>query len=152
MIGPAEQQDASRVGPLGYGRGPVMTAGVLSVVGMMVAGLGVSNLVAHADQAAGESPGKSPSPSAAPTPATLTASAASSASSGADAAVPSSEPAPVEPAKPEYTAYQIKKGDTLAGVSAAAHVPMDTLIIINQVRDPNLIYAGATLLLPTPQA
>lgn len=45
-------------------------------------------------------------------------------------------------------AYTIQKGDTLSEISGDIGVPVDTLVKINDIKDPNLIYAGSALLIP----
>lgn len=56
---------------------------------------------------------------------------------------------PAEPAKAsEPTSYIVQVGDTLAELSGETGVPIDLLIAVNGIVDPNLIYAGATLLIP----
>lgn len=44
--------------------------------------------------------------------------------------------------------YIIEKGDTLTEISAETSVPIGTLVKVNDVQNPNLIYAGSALLIP----
>lgn len=46
------------------------------------------------------------------------------------------------------TTYIIEYGDTLAEISGETGVPLDTLVEANDIQDPNLIYAGASLVIP----
>lgn len=61
---------------------------------------------------------------------------------------------PIEPVEPEpeptpaLELYLIRQGDTLADVSALTGVPIDMLMEANHIADPNLIYAGAVLVIP----
>lgn len=43
--------------------------------------------------------------------------------------------------------YIIRSGDTLAQISGRCGVPLDTLVEINDIQNPNVIFAGAALLL-----
>ena len=45
--------------------------------------------------------------------------------------------------------YIIQEGDTLQSISAATGVPVETLAQINQISDPNQIFAGSTISIPT---
>ncbi|WP_394941324.1 LysM peptidoglycan-binding domain-containing protein [Psychromicrobium sp. YIM B11713] len=42
----------------------------------------------------------------------------------------------------------MKVNDTLAAVSAQKGVPINKLVTANGIENPNLIYAGASLLIP----
>ncbi|WP_160647875.1 LysM peptidoglycan-binding domain-containing protein [Chengkuizengella marina] len=60
---------------------------------------------------------------------------------------PSSEPSqPTEP--PEVNVYIVKPGDSLNSISIQYNVPIDTLIIINNISDPDNIYIGQMLIVP----
>lgn len=51
------------------------------------------------------------------------------------------------------TTYQIKSGDTLSGIAKANNTTIDALLRANpNIKDPNKIYAGASLYLPTAQS
>ncbi|NDI34826.1 LysM peptidoglycan-binding domain-containing protein [Chengkuizengella sediminis] len=62
----------------------------------------------------------------------------------------SSEPAepsqPTEP--PEVNVYIVKSGDSLNLISSQSNVPIDTLIKINNILDPDSIYIGQMLIVP----
>ena len=47
--------------------------------------------------------------------------------------------------------YQIKRGDTLSGISKRTGVPVSVLASSNGIKNPNLIYAGAKINIPTYQ-
>lgn len=44
--------------------------------------------------------------------------------------------------------YQIRSGDTLSGIAARYHTTVAALASLNGIKNPNLIYAGASLRLP----
>lgn len=52
------------------------------------------------------------------------------------------------PPKPKPEVYLIKVDDTLTAISAETGVPIDKLVAANGIENPNLIYAGASLLIP----
>ncbi|WP_172465727.1 LysM peptidoglycan-binding domain-containing protein, partial [Arthrobacter sp. Hiyo1] len=52
------------------------------------------------------------------------------------------------PHKPKPEVYLIKVDDTLTAISAETGVPIDKLVVANGIENPNLIYAGASLLIP----
>lgn len=54
---------------------------------------------------------------------------------------------PAEP-KPETKVYIIERGDTLTEISADTGVSLGRLVETNNIANPNLIYAGAALLIP----
>ncbi|WP_026820043.1 LysM peptidoglycan-binding domain-containing protein [Arthrobacter castelli] len=56
--------------------------------------------------------------------------------------------ASVQPGQVGPETYIIERGDTLAGISAETGVPLGTLVQTNDIQNPNLIYAGAALLIP----
>ncbi|MFF8918067.1 LysM peptidoglycan-binding domain-containing protein [Streptomyces sp. NPDC015032] len=62
---------------------------------------------------------------------------------------PNGSGAPVE-AKPAPKAkpYTIKPGDTLTAISGTTGAPIGILVETNKIQNPNLIYAGASLLIP----
>ena len=61
------------------------------------------------------------------------------------ATVPPSEPAP--PAS-DSSSYVIQRGDTLSLIAARHGVPVSALIQANNITNPNLIFAGQTLIIP----
>ena len=49
--------------------------------------------------------------------------------------------------------YQVQSGDTLSAIAIATGIPVDKLISLNSLRDPNVIIAGQTLsVAPSPVA
>ena len=44
-----------------------------------------------------------------------------------------------------HTLYKIKWGDTLYGISRRYGVPIATIVRLNRIQNPNLIYAGQTI-------
>jgi LysM repeat protein len=51
---------------------------------------------------------------------------------------------PTSKAKP----YTVEPGDTLTAISGATGVPIGILVESNKIQNPDLIYAGASLLIP----
>ena len=47
-----------------------------------------------------------------------------------------------------YSVYQVQRGDTLAGIAQRFGVPVYTLMSVNRIYNPNLIYSGMRLLVP----
>ena len=45
-------------------------------------------------------------------------------------------------------AYEIKRGDTLASIAAAFEVPVQSIIDLNGIDNPDSIAAGTTILIP----
>lgn len=58
---------------------------------------------------------------------------------GEDLVIPTSDN---EVRVPKYIIYTIKWGDTLNAISARYNVPVRTLVELNDIQNPNLIYAG----------
>lgn len=50
--------------------------------------------------------------------------------------------------RPQTQVYIIQRGDTLTAISGDTGVPIDLLVEKNRIKNPNLIYAGASLLIP----
>lgn len=48
--------------------------------------------------------------------------------------------------------YLIKKGDTLTSISKQTNTPIQELVTANNISNPNLIFAGKTLLVPKTQS
>ncbi|MFS1511196.1 LysM peptidoglycan-binding domain-containing protein [Chengkuizengella sp. SCS-71B] len=59
---------------------------------------------------------------------------------------PVEPPQPTEP--PEVNVYIVKSGDSLNTISNQSNVPIDTLIKINNILDPDSIYIGQMLIVP----
>lgn len=173
--GPAQAGPAgrSRVGPTSFGNGPVVAAGVMVGGAMIFAGWGLSELVSSTEAAAAgkgadttitasdgsdgsgtvtlpdrdgdgipnayenESDGETPGQDG-----------------GGAATGRSDEDKPDgsgDTKKPETQVYVIESGDTLTEISGETGVPIGILVETNQIQNPNLIYAGASLLIPPAQ-
>ncbi|MFJ6138883.1 LysM peptidoglycan-binding domain-containing protein [Kitasatospora sp. NPDC092286] len=59
----------------------------------------------------------------------------------------SGAPAEEKPA-PKAKPYTIEPGDTLTAISGTTGVPVGILVESNKIQNPDLIYAGASLLIP----
>ncbi len=68
---------------------------------------------------------------------------------------PLAEPAPINQnlANPvsssEFVAYRINPGDTIAEIARAHNIPQSTLIAANHISDPNIIFVGQVLQVPS---
>jgi len=62
--------------------------------------------------------------------------------------IPKPEPKP-EPEQPGYTTIVIQWGDTLSQLALDYNTTVEELANLNGIENPNLIYAGATLLVPS---
>lgn len=67
------------------------------------------------------------------------------------APAPKPEPKP-EPAKPSYTTYTVKKGDTLSAIAAKYGTTYQKIASDNGIANPNLIYPGQKLKIYTGNA
>ena len=56
---------------------------------------------------------------------------------------------PVVPEKPKYPTYTVKAGDNLSTIALTYGTTVDALVKLNQIKNPNLIYPGQVLKLPT---
>ena len=68
-----------------------------------------------------------------------------------DIYVKSSEPIPKPSPKPPQTEtvkYTVKKGDTLWALARLYHTTVNTLVQVNHIKNPNLIYTGQVLAIP----
>jgi beta-lactamase class A len=48
------------------------------------------------------------------------------------------------------TSYQVQPGDTLSAIALTTGIPIDKLVSLNSLKDPNMIVAGQTLAVATP--
>lgn len=53
-----------------------------------------------------------------------------------------------EPKREKSEGYVIKRGDTLSEISLRTGISVDHLADVNHIKDPNLIYAGSSLIIP----
>lgn len=173
--GSAKGPGPSKAGPLGYGNGPLLTAGVMVSGALLFAGWGAVQMAIAED-----SPENPPSVSAPATPGTEDESPDDGGSSkqGGEVTVtlPDKDGNGVADAledkdddkqpgrdggdtgrtdedetgetEPKASVYTIQEGDTLSEISGETGVPVDILVEENRIQNPNLIYAGASLLIP----
>lgn len=50
---------------------------------------------------------------------------------------------------PEVIQYQVREGDTLGSISVQFDVSVETIMELNEISDPNTVYLGQVLLIPT---
>lgn len=177
------------MGSMGYGNGPVMTAGVMTLGAVLGAGWGMARIVSDPDKVvialSSEEPAQGApdsgdgthelpvarerKPSQAP-PAMAPPQAEPGTTPGT---TPGAQPGPKDDSKdgpgdgprggsrggtgggegsgPDpvgFSTYRIRAGDTLSEISAEKGVPVGMLAEYNRIENPNLIYAGASLLIP----
>jgi hypothetical protein len=65
---------------------------------------------------------------------------------------PPPPPPPVEPEQPAQEIYTVQPGDSLADIAALYSTTVEELLRINDLLDPNLLYTGQTIVVPTPAA
>ncbi|MGH3976692.1 MAG: LysM peptidoglycan-binding domain-containing protein [Pseudonocardiaceae bacterium] len=158
------------MGSTGYGNGPVMTAGVMTLGAVLGAGWGMARIVSNPDKVvialSSEEPrqgapssgdgtlempaAREKQPSQAP-PAMAPPETDPGSKHGAKDG-PGGGPGVSEGTGPEPvgdTTYRIRPGDTLSEISSEKGVPVEMLAEYNHIENPNLIYAGASLLIPT---
>ena len=71
---------------------------------------------------------------------------------GDNSEIPAPQPTPDPPTPPVTegtTTIIIQRGDTLSGLALRYHTTVSKLVELNQIANPNLIYAGNTLIVPT---
>lgn len=56
---------------------------------------------------------------------------------------------PINDGKKQSITYTVKKGDTLSGIAKRYRVTVSQLVNINNIKNPNLIYVGQVLTIPT---
>lgn len=146
----------------GFNDGPVVVAGVMVAGGILAAGFGLAKIVLDDDGSVVDAlrvdhgavtEAARPAPPAQPDDGTVTLPDENG-NGIADALEPGARneasPGPTEPVT-EPVVYVIGPGDTLAEISSETRVPLDILVQLNDIQNPNLIYAGASLLLaPSP--
>ncbi len=57
---------------------------------------------------------------------------------------------PINDGKKQSITYKVKKGDTLSGIAKRYGVSVQELVNVNNIKNPNLIYVGQILIIPTP--
>lgn len=168
-LGGGSVRKADWMGSMGYGNGPVMTAGVMTLGAVLGAGWGMARIVSDPDKVVIALSSQEPSqgapgsgdgtlempaaretkPSQAP-PAMAPPEAQPGSKRGAKdgpGGSPSGEGTGPEPVG--NATYRIRPGDTLSEISGETGVPVGMLAEYNDIENPNLIYAGASLLIPT---
>jgi hypothetical protein len=146
----------------GFNDGPVVAAGLMVAGGILAAGVGFAYMVLDDDGSLANAPRGDqesaalrtrpapPTPPAQPEHETVTLPDKNG-NGVADALEPGARhEARARPTGPvtKPVVYAIAPGDTLAEISRQTRVPLDTLAQLNDIQNPNLIYAGASLLLP----
>ncbi|WP_329104416.1 LysM peptidoglycan-binding domain-containing protein [Streptomyces sp. NBC_01439] len=152
---------------MGFGSGPLIAAIVMAGGAALFAGWGLTQLATsdggftralqgnHApaeapgnpdEKNAGDSSAQQPSEGGAGKPDESEASRASPPGRGNEDERNGSG-APAEPA-PKAKPHTIEPGDTLAAISGATGVPIGILVEANKIQNLDLIYAGASLLIP----
>ncbi|MFD7537431.1 MULTISPECIES: LysM peptidoglycan-binding domain-containing protein [unclassified Streptomyces] len=156
---------------MGFGNGPVIAASVMVAGAALMAGWGLTRLATTSDdgfiralqgyhapvETSAHTGQKSTGGGSAPQ--SSESGSGKPGSSGASQSPPpgrGGEHAPETSgasagAKPEPKAktYTIRPGDTLTMISGEAGVPIGILVATNKIQNPDLIYARATLLIPS---
>lgn len=135
-----------------YGNNPLLAACAMAVVGALMAGAGVAVAVTSGAASKVELGGDPSVPGSV----SVSPSAHASASMTQRPSGPASGPGSVPSASPSASAnqleacevYVIGPSDTLSEISQRTGVPLDTLVKINDIEDPNWIYDDASLLIP----
>lgn len=60
---------------------------------------------------------------------------------------PTPIPEPVSPIEPEETTYTVRKGDTLSKIALDYNTTVNSIVTLNNIQNPNLIYIGQKLLI-----
>lgn len=161
----------SHAGPMGFGKGPLIAASVMAGGAALFAGWGLTQLATsdggftqalQGNHAPAEVPGNpnekdagggsAQQPSEGGTAKQDESGASPAPTPGRgdedeDEDEPNGSGAPAEPA-PKTKPYTIEPGDTLAAISGMTGVPIGILVEISKVQIQDLIYAGASLLIP----
>lgn len=158
----------SHAGPMGFGNGPVIAAIVMMGGAALLAGWGLTQLAtsdggftralqgSHAPvELPGNSGEKDSGGGSAQHPSeggtgkqneSLRSQDPTPGRGDEDRPNGSGAPAKAKPA-PKAKPYTIKPGDTLTAISGTTGVPIGLLVETNKIQNPDLIYAGASLLL-----
>ena len=162
----AAVQRRDRLGPLGYGGGPVLAAGIMASGALLFAGWGATQLLT-ADRSPSSDEVAAPQHDEGTVTVTLpdrdrngvpdafedkagNGSSTDGQGSGTSASGKGDEdkPTQVPEPRPQPRVYVIQWGDTLTEISAETGVPIGVLVEENRIQNPHLIYAGASLLIP----
>lgn len=145
----------SEFGARGSSNAPLLAAGIMVAGGIILAGWAVASAAAENgslgallnrhEKAAPAAPLAQAEPKADGAAGATQADPQGGTTTGASTVLP--QPADL-PAAAKPTVYQIKRGDTLAGISAATGVPIPLLIEQNHIQNPDQIYAGSWLVIP----
>jgi lipoprotein-anchoring transpeptidase ErfK/SrfK len=126
---------------------------LLSTLASWVTGLPVQAAFADAEIAASTPTNTTPAPAAAP-PGPPASRPSASPNRPSPPPTVSSE-APPEPTPDDIPAsgttsptYVVQAGDTLAAIAQRCGAALEELMVLNSLADPNLLYAGQTLVLP----
>ncbi len=157
-----------RAGPMGYGGGAVIAAGIMAGAALVFAAGGISQLV-FADDGSGShrhvaatdvrGPGDGSAlmedpPGEVPAEMSDVLKREDTPARDGEGEVPGLDPdaheatAPAPEPGAEQTVYVIQPGDTLTAISDTTGIPIGQLVEVNAIENPNLIRAGASLLIP----
>ncbi|MFE7118672.1 LysM peptidoglycan-binding domain-containing protein [Streptomyces sp. NPDC057654] len=153
---------------MGFGNGPVIAVGVMAGAAALLAAWGLTRLATsedsfirvlqghHAPVEAPVSPGEKNAGGGSTQQPSEGRTGKQDESGASQDPVPgrgdedkhngSGTPAGTKPA-PKAKPYIIKPGDTLSAISGATGVPIGILVETNRIQNPDLIYAGASLLI-----
>ncbi|WP_424863060.1 LysM peptidoglycan-binding domain-containing protein [Streptomyces sp. MMS24-I29] len=150
-----EGTGAGEVGPLGYGRGPVIAAGLMVCGALLFAGWGMTQMLMADHAAAAVAPVEEDGTVTVPD---KNGNGIPDAFEGGHAEGDSKEGEqgkPVEPGgetgrqeEPRARIYTVQWGDTLSAISGETGVPVGHLVEENRIQNPDFIYTGSSLLIP----
>lgn len=60
------------------------------------------------------------------------------------------QPAQVQPVRPQWRTYCVQRGDTLSGIARRFGVSVQAMAQANRIHNPHRIYAGQVLWIPSP--
>jgi LysM repeat protein len=138
-------------GPMGPGNGPMIAAGIMLGGAILFTGWSVGT--AMADEGIVQALGGGQSIEAPADPddeksVTLPDEDGNGVPDEYEEAEPAEPVAPEPVPEPKPVVYLIEEGDTLTEISAETGVPVDMLVQTNGIQNPNLIFAGSSLLIP----
>lgn len=145
-----------RLIPAGCGNGPVLAAGMMVGGAALLAGWGMAQILIADERPSDETAAipahegreeGGPDREASPGGATEDPSATGKGDEDQDGDQTGLTPPNSEPTGRTWV-YVIAWGDTLTAISGETGVPIGILVEKNRIQNPNLIYAGASLLIP----